>query len=157
MRLFVALWPPDEVMAQLATLPRPDTPGVRWSTPDQWHVTLRFLGNDDPDRVVALLRDVSHPAVDLVVGPATERLGAGVLMLPVGGADSLASALPLPMDRPFTGHLTVARARGRGRIPSSLIGTPFAAAWRAASFSLVRSQTKPSGAVYEDVATFTLG
>jgi 2'-5' RNA ligase len=60
------------------------------------------------------------------------------------------------MEKPFTGHLTVARARGRGRVPSSLTGVPFTASWRATSFSLVRSQTKPSGAVYEDVATYPL-
>jgi 2'-5' RNA ligase len=155
-RLFVALWPPDEVLHALHSLDRPDVDGVRWSTPDQWHVTLRFLGNDDPDRVRSLLAGVSHPPVDLVVGPATARLGSGVLMLPVAGADSLASALPLPMDRPFTGHLTVARARARQRVPSSLVGTPFAASWRATSFSLVRSQTKPTGAEYDDVATFPL-
>jgi 2'-5' RNA ligase len=156
-RLFVALWPPEEVMAQRAALPLPDEPAVRWSTPAQWHVTLRFLGNVSPDRIAALLDDVAHPPVDIVVGPATKRLGAGVLMLPVAGADSLAGALPLPMDRPFTGHLTVARARGRsGRVPDALSGTPFSASWRATSFALVRSQTKPSGAVYEDVATFPL-
>jgi 2'-5' RNA ligase len=157
-RLFVALWPPDEVMARLSEMPRPEHPKVRWTTADQWHVTLRFLGDDDPDRVVALLRDVSHPAIDVVAGPATAPLGAGVLMVPVDGADSLAAALPLPMDRPFTGHLTVARARGRaGRVPSSLVGVPFSAAWRATSFALVRSQTKATGAEYDDIATFPLG
>lgn len=157
MRLFVAIWPPPEVIDALDALPRPGTPGVRWSTPDQWHVTLRFLGTVEDVAVVHdALSAVSHPPVDVVAGPATARLGSGVLMVPVGGVDSLAEALPMPMDRPFTGHLTVARARSRSSIPRSLEGTPFAASWRASSFSLVRSQTRPSGAVYEDLATFPL-
>jgi 2'-5' RNA ligase len=157
-RLFVALWPPPEVVEALASLERPAEPSVRWTTPDQWHVTLRFLGDDSLERVAALLAGVSHPAVDVSVGPASSLLGRGILMVPVAGADSLAAALPLPMDRPFTGHLTLARARGRqGRVPSSLVGAPFSASWRATSFSLVRSQTEPTGAVYDDVATFPLG
>ena len=68
----------------------------------------------------------------------------------------LAGALPFPMDHDgFTGHLTVARARGRrGRVPSSLEGIRFQASWTATSFALVRSQTRPTGAVYEDVEGF---
>jgi 2'-5' RNA ligase len=155
--LFVALWPPPEVVDSLASLPRPEEPSVRWTTPDQWHVTLRFLGDDSPERVRALLAGVSHPAVDVSVGPASASLGREILMVPVAGADSLAAAMPLPTDRPFTGHLTLARARRRSAVPSSLLGMPFEASWRATSFSLVRSQTKPTGAVYADVATFPLG
>ena len=158
MRLFVAVWPPDDVAAALHALPRPVTDGVRWSTPDQWHVTLRFLGDvGDVDAVVAALSTVRHAPVDVAMGPATARLGRSVLMVPVTGLDSLAAALPFPPEgTPFTGHLTVARARGRGEIPRALEGIPFEARWRAMSFALVRSQTKPTGAVYDDVTTFSL-
>src|ERR1700674_5370013 len=44
MRLFVAVWLPAPVLAQLDDLARPEMAGVRWTTIDQWHVTLRFLG-----------------------------------------------------------------------------------------------------------------
>ena len=30
-RLFVAVWPPEDVVSTLAALPRPYVPGVRWS------------------------------------------------------------------------------------------------------------------------------
>jgi 2'-5' RNA ligase len=53
-RLFVAVWPPNDVVDVLADLPRPDVAGVRWTTQGQWHVTLRFLGQvaaDDVDQV----------------------------------------------------------------------------------------------------------
>ncbi|MDQ1444823.1 MAG: hypothetical protein QOI20_1287, partial [Acidimicrobiaceae bacterium] len=46
-RLFVAVWPRPEVVDALARLPRPDVPGLRWTGPDHWHVTLVFLGASD--------------------------------------------------------------------------------------------------------------
>jgi 2'-5' RNA ligase len=47
MRLFVAVTPPAEVLAELdaAVAPvRGDWPGLRWASLDRWHVTLAFLG-----------------------------------------------------------------------------------------------------------------
>jgi len=156
-RLFVGVWPPDEVVDALRSLPRPDEPAVRWSTPEQWHVTLRFLGSvEDVSGVRAALRAITWSSAQVELGPATARLGSSILMLPVRGLDDLANALPFPFDHGgFTGHLTVARARGRrGRVPSSLEGIPCSASWRATSFALVRSQTRPTGAVYDDVEVF---
>ena len=160
----MAVWPPEDVLAQLRALPRPDTAGVRWSTEEQWHVTLRFLGNiDDAQEVADALAGVELPAAEVTVGPATKRLGPSTLMLPVHGLDDLAHEVMRVTDdfvpteeRRFHGHLTVARAKSRGAIPKSLEGSPFEASWTAKSFALVRSQTKPSGAVYNDVETFSL-
>ena len=46
-RLFVAVWPPEEVGDVLAGLSRPDLPGVRWTAPERLLVTVRFLGDCD--------------------------------------------------------------------------------------------------------------
>jgi 2'-5' RNA ligase len=55
-RLFVAVRPPDDILDAVAALPRPTHPGVRWTARDQWHVTLRFLGEvEDPTPVAAAL------------------------------------------------------------------------------------------------------
>jgi hypothetical protein len=43
-RLFVAIWPPADVVSELAAPPRPHVPGVRWSAPDQWMVKVRPFG-----------------------------------------------------------------------------------------------------------------
>ena len=56
-RLFVAVWPPADVVTRVAALPRPDVAGLRWTAPDHWHVTLRFLG--------------SVPAAEPVAAPGT--------------------------------------------------------------------------------------
>src|SRR5205085_2078794 len=135
-----------DVLAALHELPRPDTPSVRWSTEDQWHVTLRFLGDvQHVDDVVDALSSIEQPALDVQVGPATAKLGAGILMVPVRGVDALARDVhdatdpfvPAPEHRPFTGHLTVARARARNDVPKQLVGASFTASWTATSFALV--------------------
>ena len=158
MRLFVAVWPPADVVRLLSSLPRPHRQELRWTTEDQWHVTLRFLGEADPDAVAAELGPAlaGRGARDVVLGPVTRRLGASILMAPVSGLDDLAAALPWPADEPFTGHLTLARAKRRSSVPRGLEGTPVSAGWRVDSVSLVRSTLAPGGAVYDDVAAFPL-
>ena len=74
-RLFVAVWPPSGVVDALRPLVVPGEPGVRWVTPEQWHVTLRFLGDADPDEVATALRAAALPAAEAGLGPtvATAR------------------------------------------------------------------------------------
>jgi 2'-5' RNA ligase len=46
--MFAALVPPDHVVEHLAEFlgPRQDAePGFRWTVPEQWHVTLAFMGS----------------------------------------------------------------------------------------------------------------
>lgn len=50
-RIFIALPLPSPVRAVLQTLEQP-LAGVRWTPPEQWHVTLRFLG-DVPANLLA--------------------------------------------------------------------------------------------------------
>jgi 2'-5' RNA ligase len=160
-RLFVAVWPPAEVLDAIGALDRPDVPGVRWTTPDQWHVTLRFLG-DVADELVAPLGAClpGGPARVATMGPVTARLGRSILMAPVGGLDELAGAVlaataplvPLTELRPYRGHLTLARARRGAWIPSTAAGTPLAGSWPVRRLSLVRSELHPSGARYSEVA-----
>jgi RNA 2',3'-cyclic 3'-phosphodiesterase len=186
MRLFVAVWPPLEVVAKVVELDRPAWQGVRWTTADQWHVTLRFFGSV-PDGEVELLREsfidpgpaaatatatwtttatamaVAAMAV-AVTGPAVERLGRGVLCLPVAGLDDLAErvkaatagvGVPEP-DRPFKGHLTLARAKP-GADLRPLAGARLSASWPVEEVTLVASQTRPDGATYHVLARAPAG
>jgi RNA 2',3'-cyclic 3'-phosphodiesterase len=135
----------------VAGLERPDLPAVRWTRQAAWHVTLRFLGGvapaDVPGVAAALgaLRSQAPAVAEL--GPATRRLGRSVLVLPVAGLDEVAAAVDEalsaagvgPEDRPFRGHLTVARARGRASLPRGLSGTPLAGRWVVDEVTLVES------------------
>jgi 2'-5' RNA ligase len=160
--LFVAVWPPAEVLDALEHLERPARPGLRWTTRDQWHVTLRFLGRvEDPESVQDALQDLGWlPATTASAGPSTAKLGASILCVPVAGLDELAVAVAeattgQPPPEPYRGHLTLARAK-RGVAIRDLAGVPFTAAWTVDQFSLVESETHPDGARYQVVAGYPL-
>ena len=70
MRCFVAVWPPDDVLDDLAALPRPAATYARWSTRDQWHVTLRFFGELDEAGVAAATQALSEAAGSFGASPA---------------------------------------------------------------------------------------
>lgn len=105
-RLFVAVWPPEDLVRALEGLERPQARGLRWTTRDQWHVTLRFLGSVE-EREAAALRvrlgeltassGFERPVV-ASAGPEPQTLGRGVWMLPVAGLDGLAAAVGDAVD-----------------------------------------------------------
>jgi len=160
-RLFVAVWPPDSVVATIAALPRPETDALRWTTEDQWHVTLRFLGEAEPNEVSRAMRGVSALASTAVMGPTTGRFGQRVLHVPVAGLDDIAAAVWSafgPEERAFNGHLTLARARDRRGVDlRPYCGVPLAGEWSVDEVTLVASHLGPQGARYEVVARRALG
>jgi RNA 2',3'-cyclic 3'-phosphodiesterase len=161
-RLFVAVIPPDEVLDAIAALARPDEPGVRYTTRDQWHVTLRFLGQSVVDDAVAALERVEATAVDVRLGPQVGRLGRNVLVIPAAGLRPVAAAVVAatagvgepPEDRRFAGHLTVARLKRRG--DCSIAVARIVARFPAAEIHLVQSHLGRDGARYELIATQAL-
>jgi 2'-5' RNA ligase len=167
-RLFVAVRPPATVLDAVAALPRPEQAGVRWTTRDQWHITLRFLGElDSPDEVSARLASAMRAArpTEAVLGPAVSVLGAGLACVRVAGLDDLAAAVVAatadlgrpPREGPFTGHLTLARLRRGSGNPRRLAGAPISASWPVTEVELVRSHLHPTGARHDALATFPLG
>jgi 2'-5' RNA ligase len=166
-RLFVAVWPPPEVVALLSELERPEVPGLRWSLPEQWMVKLRPLGHVD-DRLVAPLLEVlgveleGAPAARCVLGPAARRRYSGQwLGAPVAGLDELAAVVfevteglvPVTHPQPFLAEVALAR----GRVPKGLDGLPVSASWTARSLALVADRSSPRAARYEDLGVVPLG
>ena len=159
MRLFVAIWPPDEVVGQLRTLPRKDRRGVRFVPDTNWHVTLRFLGRADPDEVLAALADVRLPRATVRLGPGVDVVGDRSLVVPVDGVDELAAVvrdatahLGEPPRRRFAGHLTLARLKPGAEMPPAM-GAHLAAEWEADEIHLAQSRLLPEGAHYTSLAT----
>lgn len=160
-RLFVAVWPPDDVVRKLTAMPRPAIDGLRWTKPERLHITLRFLGQCDEAEASGALRQVSFVPAAVTLGPVLRRLGRGVVMLPASGVDGLAASVTdatnhigqPPPNRRFTGHMTVARFR---RDPPPGLWPPeglptFDASFTASEMALVR--VEPSGA-YVNVERF---
>jgi 2'-5' RNA ligase len=103
-------------------------PGVRWLPPDHLHLTIRFIGEVDADRVAAIRETLSGA----VVAPFVCRL-QGVGRFPAKGrprviwvgvqAETGLMALAemveqrlraigiLPEERPFFPHITLARLK----------------------------------------------
>ena len=161
-RLFVAVIPPPRVLDLLETIPREPQPDVRYTTRDQWHVTLRFLGDADIGEASAEVHRVDAQSVDVSLGPRVERLGRTVAMVPCAGLDMVAAAVRRatadtehPVEaRAFLGHLTIARMKNARRCPAS--GFELAATFTATEIHLVRSHLMREGARYEVVATRSL-
>ena len=96
MRLFASIRPPEEVREHLVTALRPirddNGPLLRWTDPDQWHLTMAFYG-DCPDGSVDELAE--HIAAAVATTPTPPELdlhlrGAGsfsgrTLWIGVGG------------------------------------------------------------------------
>ena len=152
MRLFAALSPPPDVLAELeaAVAPlRPDWPGLRWASRDRWHVTLAFLGQVDPARLdglaVRLERAAArHQSQRLLIGrsgafPSPSR--ARVLIAHVESADGdrarlaalaasvaagarRAGAPPPDEGRRYRPHLTLARSQQPADLTERPAGYP---------------------------------
>ncbi|HEY5910797.1 MAG TPA: RNA 2',3'-cyclic phosphodiesterase [Verrucomicrobiae bacterium] len=187
-RLFVALPVPEQVKAKIVEaqlllrrcLP---TPAARWTRPEQFHLTLRFLGNVDASRTDALidaLRAACHafgslrlraagigffpnPRAPRViwVGLTDEQDRLAVL------AESVVSATNnFTNEEPearFRGHITLARIKSiRPRETEPLIAAATEAGWAtfgewtATAVELIRSELCSQGARYTTLATIPL-
>lgn len=131
--MFVALWPSAGVAETLMELERHEVAGVRWTTPERWHVTLAFFGAVEVEEVEAMeaalvsgLTGAAAPEVRL--GPATCRLGRSVLCVPASGAESLAHGVQAALARvaPNGGRLEgEGGERPQGGGPFESGGAPF--------------------------------
>jgi RNA 2',3'-cyclic 3'-phosphodiesterase len=161
-RLFVAADLPVTVRRLLSALPHPARPGLRWTTPAQWHVTLRFLGEvDEPEAVAEALgvipSTLESDRVEAVLGPASAWFARNwVLQIPISGVEALAGVVLEatsrwgPSEEPaFAGHVTLARFRGPGSPPANLAGMPLNARFDVPEVVLYRSSPRPGGSAYE--------
>lgn len=184
MRLFAALIPPQEAVADLERFvvsrraaARVD---VRWSPAEQWHLTLAFLASVHPDRADDLASALERvaattPPLELAIAgagafPRADRarvVWAGL----TGATDAVGelarhcqdAAAELGLDvagGPFHPHLTLARARRRAVGVGPLldaIGTYDGPPWTASELVLVQSQLgKGEGGRSRHVALATL-
>jgi 2'-5' RNA ligase len=162
-RLFIAVWPPEEVVADLTALHRKDQRGVRFVVPESWHITLRFLGEVRPDDVRAALEGWSMPAATVRLGPAVDVLAERALVLPATGLDDIADEvaertahLGEPPRKRFIGHLTLARVKPYAQMPR-VLGSMLDTEFLADEVALVQSRLDPAGARYETIDTWPLG
>ena len=109
-RLFIAVLPPDDVSEMLRELPRKDQRGVKFVPPENWHATLRFLGDAANDADAEALDRSQVPAATAHVGPAIDMLGSDG----TGGTVGTVSAPSIPGRR----TAVTSRSLGSGEGPS---------------------------------------
>jgi RNA 2',3'-cyclic 3'-phosphodiesterase len=167
-RLFVAVPLPDGLHGLVRRAQEALQPGrgLRLMGPEQWHVTLAFIGEVDPDKADAALRVVEGLPADMGGEAVIERF----LLLP---STSRARVVALEMSdeagvfgrlfetvmsgleaaevmqrekRPFRPHVTIARLRVPARVvPRYESGQ---ARFAVQSVCLYRSELRSGGAVY---------
>jgi RNA 2',3'-cyclic 3'-phosphodiesterase len=183
LRLFAAVDVPDRAKeAVLAAIEpwRERLSDGRWVRPENWHVTVKFLGRTWP-RLVDWVREQLAEAASTIrpfhlslgglgVFPSPGRarvmwigLGDPERSLPALAAaveERLGAEFP-PEKRPFSGHLTVARfdppVRMREHADALSATRPAADPFRVGRLTLYRSHLSPRGARYEPVERFPLG
>jgi RNA 2',3'-cyclic 3'-phosphodiesterase len=125
-RLFTALETPPEIGASLAML-RGGLPGARWIDPDNYHLTLRFIGDIDDAMardITLILGDVRRPAFSLQLAGLQSFGGRRPRAVVATAAPSqplfelqaeherLMQRVGLePEGRKYTPHVTLARLR----------------------------------------------
>lgn len=178
LRLFFAVWPPQEVRDRLwhsLSGLRDATPGVRWVPRDRYHITLRFLGDVREQMLPRLVRAAAvlagePPFRARVHGGGTfPRSGAPRVYWVGCRADPLVRMRTLldralvregieVEERNFTPHLTVGRAVRRSGVPRSrrttapMRGARVSTDWfRVDAVHIVRSRLFPDGPRYANV------
>ena len=188
LRLFIALAVPPDVRQEIARaqgqLRRHSPPGaVRWTRPEQFHVTLKFLGDVPAAQVEALKQAVSKVCAGF---PAMQLAAHGIGFFPStqkprvvwAGADDASGQLAelhrrmdeavrhfAPTEKPgkFTGHITLGRFKPghHAAIPqllerATVLRDRDFGDWPAGEVAIIRSELTSSGAMHLPLASFAL-
>lgn len=178
MRLFTALDLPDAVRRRYAALQAPDALDARWTAPEQFHVTVRFIGDADADQA----NDYEH-ALEQIKAPSAECVPYGLDVLPsrrhprvlIVGLERHASLLSVyrsvsdtleahglnPESRTYRPHVTLARlndvtAEEVHQFLDEQASVPLPS-FTAETLSLYESTLTDDGAVHERRSAVPLG
>ena len=182
MRLFVALDLPEAVrraLADLIAMLAPKSTGARWVKAENLHVTLKFIGHVDRDKLrqiqdaLATLHSVEPVRLDFHgIGFFPNEYHPRVVWCGVQASPNLAALAadidhtlkPLgvePETRPYTPHLTLARFKTEGGVKdlvdaaNAMKSYDFGGTLET-KFHLYESLLKPSGAQYNRLASFPI-
>ena len=179
MRLFVAIAMPEEAQAALKRC-RQELPRLRWTRPEQLHLTLGFIADLAAEKLpdlLAVLGRVRRPPFVITFGesgwfPSARRPRVGWLGLVntpeltalKGDIDGCLEAVGVPVEkRPFVPHLTFLRLQAGSAPPPNLAlvlathCSPLAGKQCSVTdFRLMASELHPDGAIHRQVAAFNL-
>jgi RNA 2',3'-cyclic 3'-phosphodiesterase len=177
LRLFLAIPIPDDVRAELRRLqlelqPLLSSRAVRWTKPEQFHLTLKFLGSVPVANVDALSRAAraacaAAPPMRLRaegLGFFPDARSPRVFWVDIKSVDGLLMEFQRQLessvqsfaekqdDKKFTAHVTLARFE-KMRSTAIAAGKTFGE-WTAEEVHLIKSSLQPSGALHAIVDIF---
>ena len=158
MRLFTALWPPPDAVAELAAALRPDDVPAGWRAMDSatWHLTLAFHGDAEPGVLARALegggRGLPAPRLRIAGTGAFDGVRwAGVEADPPADLHTLVTVAGGDLTR-FVPHVTLLRRRARsGPDPAVELPVPAGSWWRPDEILLVSSEPGRRGPRYRVV------
>jgi RNA 2',3'-cyclic 3'-phosphodiesterase len=174
-RIFTGLELPSDVAQSLAEL-RGGLPGARWIDPEDYHVTLRFIGDVDDTvarEVASMLGKVSRPPLELRLdglssfgGKRPRAVIATLAQTPAlmelqAEHERLMQRVGLePEGRKFMPHVTLARLRNSSsrQVADYLATRPFLASlsFRVTRFVLFSARASVGGGPYIVEAAYPL-
>ncbi|MGZ3410443.1 MAG: RNA 2',3'-cyclic phosphodiesterase [Xanthobacteraceae bacterium] len=173
-RLFTALEIPPDVQQSLTFL-RGGIPGARWIAPENYHMTLRFIGDIDDAmarEVASILDGVTRMAFDLRLEGlssfgghkpraivATTAPTRQLLELQAEHERLMRRAGLEPEGRKFTPHVTLARLRNASSrdVADYLAHRPYrSVSFRVTRFVLYSSRASVGGGPYVVEASYPL-
>jgi 2'-5' RNA ligase len=179
LRLFLAVDIPEAAKRMVADAIAPwraASPKARWVPPENWHITLKFLGPSYPRLLAWIEEEVA--AVATATSPVRVRLsGLGAFPSlgrarvcwagvdePSGALARLSSALDVALGKEFRAdargfrpHLTVARSEPPIALPPAYGATPLVTeAFAVERVVLFRSQLRRPAPRYESLEQFPL-
>ena len=165
-RLFTGLEIPSDVRQSLSIL-RGGLPGARWIDPENYHVTLRFIGDVDDviaHEVASLLGRVRRDPLGAAAEAACDRRDAGAgpgLMELQAEHERLMQRVGLePEGRKYTPHVSLARLRessNRQVADYLAVRAPFRSPpFKVARFVLFSSRASVGGGPYVIEAAYPL-
>lgn len=183
MRTFIAIPIPEpclEILIQMQRFLQTSKAEVRWTKIPSIHLTLKFLGEADPEIIPDMANSLG--AITKLIRQFDLRLsGLGsfpntksprIVWCGIRGDTDVLSQLQAevetvcadfgfpPEDRPFRPHLTLGRIKGRKNSKPLMDciakGSDLECSFRADHFNIYKSVLKPDGAVYTVLETIML-
>jgi 2'-5' RNA ligase len=183
MRAFVAIPLSKEcqrMLDQLQQTLRACGTDVRWVSISSIHLTLKFMGETDPEIIPQLTESFasaakSHHALDLRLhglGCFPNHKSPHVIWCGIQGDTESLSRLQRDLEaacvlsgfapeiRPYHPHLTLGRVHGKRNLQPLVdcikIGSDLACSFKADHFNIYESTLRPQGAVYTVLETIVL-
>lgn len=175
-RLFTALKVPDDLKDRIVSLPKIKLDFQKIMHPQDFHITLRFLGEVDESLVPEIEDTISGMKKPTPFGVEVSGLGMfekkrqcvlyaavqSVKKLPLLADDITQKMEPLGLTfekRAYLPHVTVARLKSPKNVEdyAKRYGRDIYASWQAREFHLMRSASTAEGEKrYSILSTFTL-